>query len=139
MCVGGQFAAQLDDRTISTLLKACAGLPLALKVVGKTSGDYLVRWKGQPQAIFKINELANFELTTDRIEKRLYGVLKWSFQLCDDVQKQAFLDIVAFYEPLRVPWEVVSNTLQEGTEEVGSVTFWLAGGLAAANAGGSTL
>jgi hypothetical protein len=52
--------------------------------------------------------------------------LKWSFDLCKPIHQQAFLDIVAFYEPLRLPWEIVSIALQEGNyKEVGNVIFYV--------------
>lgn len=99
------------------LLKPCAGLPLALTVLGKAVGK-----AGPGNAAGVASRLREGKTNRD-VEHGLHEVLHNSYELLDKDSQLAFLDVVCLYQPTRTPWGVVEAALDgAGRLQVGFTT-----------------
>jgi disease resistance protein RPS2 len=80
--------------------KECAGLPLALEVIGSTMWEKedISYWKIALKRLKQSDELCN----STSIEEKLFWRLRFSYDELDDIQKKCFLYFAAFPEDYRI-------------------------------------
>jgi len=110
---GGKEAAEAEaaaekQNNFVSILRLCAGLPLALEVVGK----YLKSRNWDSASKHVVDSLQSCDSLTGNKENRLYRSLEFSYAQLAKADAKAFLDITAFLVDL--PWEMVSHVIGEG-------------------------
>ncbi|KAH9563024.1 hypothetical protein CY35_05G103400 [Sphagnum magellanicum] len=110
---GGKEAAEAEaaaekQNNFVSILSLCAGLPLALEVVGK----YLKSRNWDSASKHVVDSLQSCDPLTGNKENRLYRSLEFSYAQLAKANAKAFLDITAFLVDL--PWEMVSHVIGEG-------------------------
>jgi Leucine-rich repeat (LRR) protein len=81
--------------------KECAGLPLALEVIGSTMWEKedISDWRIALKRLKQSYQLSN----STSIEEKLFHRLRFSYDELDDIQKKCFLYFAAFPEDCEVP------------------------------------
>lgn len=109
---GGKEAAETEaaekQNNFMSILRLCAGLPLALEVVGK----YLKSRNWDSASKHVVDSLQSCDSLTGNKENRLYRSLEFSYAQLAKADAKSFLDITAFLVDL--PWEMVSHVIGEG-------------------------
>lgn len=110
---GLSLSAQLrkDPQTselILSLVDHCAGLPLALSVVGGVVGkeDKVDSAIDTARALMDGARLAG-----ETKQEKLEATLKSSINRLEPADRRAFLDVVWFYAPAELPWSLVEAVL----------------------------
>ena len=115
-----ELSARLQQGLLDHLIERCAGLPLAREVLGNAIG-----WRADKGSESGLKRAAGLARTLvdgkvplgAELEERLYHVLTSSIQALPPAVQRAFMDIVWYYAPREVPWQLVEVVLDEEDQD----------------------